>query len=96
MLGPVSAASLTITDNASNSPQTVALTGKGVAGMLTVTPTSLSFGEDSDRNRQCAQADHCGKRDRRDLHDYQPGKHGRGVCGQRMHLCRRIPVAKSG
>ncbi len=43
MLGPVSAASLTITDNASNSPQTVALTGKGVAGMLTVTPTSLSF-----------------------------------------------------
>jgi large repetitive protein len=42
-LGPVSAASLTITDNASNSPQTVVLTGSGVAGMLTVTPASLSF-----------------------------------------------------
>ncbi len=42
-LGPVSGASLTITDNASNSPQTVALTGSGVAGKLTVTPESLSF-----------------------------------------------------
>jgi P pilus assembly chaperone PapD len=34
---------LTITDDASNSPQVVTLTGVGTTGSLTVTPTSLTF-----------------------------------------------------
>ena len=42
-LGAVSAASLTIADNAGNSPQVVTLTGTGVAGALSVTPALLSF-----------------------------------------------------
>jgi hypothetical protein len=37
-------ASLTITDNASGSPQTVALTGTGTAPFIGITPTSVSFG----------------------------------------------------
>ncbi len=35
---------LTITDNASNSPQTVSLTGTGAAGSITLTPATLAFG----------------------------------------------------
>jgi hypothetical protein len=35
---------LTITDNASNSPQTVALSGAGATGSITLTPASLAFG----------------------------------------------------
>jgi len=42
-LGAVSGASLTIADNAGNSPQVVTLTGTGVAGALSVTPALLSF-----------------------------------------------------
>ena len=34
---------LTITDNAGNSPQTVSLTGVGVTGQLTVTPNAINF-----------------------------------------------------
>ncbi len=36
--------SLKITDNASNSPQMVSLTGTGVMGTVSLSPTSLSFG----------------------------------------------------
>jgi hypothetical protein len=35
---------LTITDDASNSPQTVALSGIGAAGSISVSPTALAFG----------------------------------------------------
>jgi Abnormal spindle-like microcephaly-assoc'd, ASPM-SPD-2-Hydin len=35
---------LTITDDASNSPQLVALAGSGAAGSISVSPTSLAFG----------------------------------------------------
>lgn len=35
---------LTITDNASNSPQTVSLTGTGATGSLSFTPATLAFG----------------------------------------------------
>jgi hypothetical protein len=37
------AGSIIFTDGAGNSPQTVALTGTGVAGLLTVSPSTLSF-----------------------------------------------------
>ena len=40
-------AALTITDNAGNSPQTVSLTGKGVA-QATTSPTTLSFGNEAE------------------------------------------------
>ena len=38
-------ASLSVTDNATGSPQTVALTGTGTAPAVTFSPTSLSFGD---------------------------------------------------
>jgi hypothetical protein len=37
--------SITITDNASNSPQTVSLTGVGISGAASVSPASRSFGD---------------------------------------------------
>jgi hypothetical protein len=44
-IGAAPAASLTITDSASNSPQTVTLNGTGVAaGNVSLNPTSLAFG----------------------------------------------------
>lgn len=43
VLGPFSG-SLTVIDNAANSPQTVALSGTGATPTLTVTPTTLDFG----------------------------------------------------
>jgi hypothetical protein len=43
--GPAPVSSLSITDTASNSPQTVTLSGTGVtAGNVTLNPTSLAFG----------------------------------------------------
>jgi hypothetical protein len=43
--GAAPAASLTITDSANNSPQTVTLSGTGIAaGVVTLNPTSLAFG----------------------------------------------------
>jgi hypothetical protein len=35
---------LTVTDNASNSPQTASLTGTGISSSISLSPTSLSFG----------------------------------------------------
>jgi len=40
-------ASISITDNASGSPQTVSLTGTGTAALVSLSPTSLSFGKQS-------------------------------------------------
>jgi pimeloyl-ACP methyl ester carboxylesterase len=40
-------ASLTVTDNAPGSPQSVALTGTGTAAVVTLSPTSLAFGNQS-------------------------------------------------
>jgi Abnormal spindle-like microcephaly-assoc'd, ASPM-SPD-2-Hydin len=37
--------SLTITDNAANSPQTIALTGKGVPGAIHIAPKRINFGK---------------------------------------------------
>jgi hypothetical protein len=39
-------ASLTVSDNASGSPQSVSLTGTGVAPTVTLSPSSLSFGQE--------------------------------------------------
>jgi hypothetical protein len=48
IFGPTAAgtrtAAVSMTDNASNSPQTIALTGTGTAPAVTLTPTSLAFG----------------------------------------------------
>ena len=41
------AASLSITDNASGSPQTVSLSGTGTAAAVSLSPTSLAFGNQS-------------------------------------------------
>ena len=46
--------SLTITDSASNSPQTVSLTGKGLA-QATATPATLSFGNEADGTSSAAK-----------------------------------------
>jgi hypothetical protein len=48
-------ASLTITDNANGSPQTVSLTGTGVAPAVSFSPTSLSFGSQSVGRTSAAQ-----------------------------------------
>ena len=47
--------SLTVTDNAAGSPQTAALTGTGTAGSVTLTPTSLNFGNQAVGTTSAAQ-----------------------------------------
>jgi Abnormal spindle-like microcephaly-assoc'd, ASPM-SPD-2-Hydin len=48
-------ASLSITDNAADSPQTVALTGAGTAPAVTLNPTSLGFGNQLINTTSAAQ-----------------------------------------
>jgi hypothetical protein len=48
-------ASVTITDNAANNPQSVALTGTGVAPVVSLSPASLSFGNQSVGTSSAAQ-----------------------------------------
>ena len=48
--------SLTITDDANNSPQTVALAGIGVSAALTVAPTALTFGSQVINTSSAGQA----------------------------------------
>jgi len=53
--GPASAA-LTLTDNASDSPQSVSLSGAGVAAAVTLSTTSLSFGNQVAGTASAAQS----------------------------------------
>jgi sugar lactone lactonase YvrE len=53
--GPASAA-LTLTDNASDSPQSVSLSGTGVTPAVTLSTTSLSFGNQAISTASAAQA----------------------------------------
>ena len=48
-------ASLTVADNASGSPQSVSLTGTGMAPTVTLSPSSLSFGQQNTGTTSAAQ-----------------------------------------
>jgi hypothetical protein len=48
-------AALTLTDNATGSPQTVSLTGTGTASLVSLSPTSLAFGNQSVGTTSTAQ-----------------------------------------
>jgi len=50
------AASLTIADNAGASPQTVSLSGTGVTSAVSLSPMSLTFGNQAVRTKSAAQA----------------------------------------
>ena len=93
--------SLTITDNATIRPQTVTLTGTGVGAVASLSPTSLSFGNQvdstSERGADGYAIEHGQRHAQRHERDHRRDEQQRLYSDQqlRRRAWRRAPVAPS-